>query len=140
VKGHSKLRLLTLLLLAALAVFAVLPFLARARRTTSMNSCFYNMMWIETAKAQWALAEAKALSASPTPDELLPYLAQVTPMWDGQATGSKHPPTVFPTCILTNAPYVIGNVATRIQCPTMAWAPTLHAWNESEYRYHYRLR
>jgi hypothetical protein len=140
VKGYSKLRLLILVLLAALTIFTVLPFLAKARRTTSMNSCFYNMMWIETAKARWALAETKAPTETPTPDELLPYLAKVIPMWDGQKTKPERPPTAFPTCILTNQPYAIGNVATRIQCPTASWAPALHAWDESEYRYHYGLK
>jgi hypothetical protein len=37
-------------------------------------------MWIETAKTQWALDQRKSPEVTPTRDELLPYLARVTPM------------------------------------------------------------
>jgi hypothetical protein len=139
VKGYFKLRIPILVLLAALAVFIASPYLVKPRTTTSLNTCLFNRMWIETAKARWASAEAKAPSDSPTADELLPYLVKVIPMWDGQ-TSSPRLPTVFPTCTVTDEPYVLGDVATRIQCPTASRGLASHAWSESEYRYHYGLR
>jgi hypothetical protein len=135
----SKFRLLLLGGLLLVAVLTAIPYFAKARRTTSINSCQFNLMWIETAKAHWALDQSKSPDATPTPDELLPYLARVTPMWDRRHVRTDHPPDVFPTCFLTNAPYLLGTVSTRVACPTVRTLPDLHAWDEAEYRYHYDL-
>jgi hypothetical protein len=137
-KTTSRIRLALLALLALTAAVVVVPNLAKARRTTSMNSCQYHQMWIETAKIQWARGKKKSPTDTPTPQELLPYLIRITPMWDGHPNPAI-PPTQFPTCFLTNAPYLIGNVTSRIQCP-MTPLLDLHRWNETEYRYHYNLR
>jgi hypothetical protein len=105
-----------------------------------MNSCFFNLMWIETAKALWASDLGKSPTDTPTPDDLLPYLAQVTPMWDRRHVRSLQPANDFPICFLTNTPYLLGSVATRVACPTVRTLPDLHVWDEAEYRYHYSLQ
>ncbi len=57
-------------------------------------------------------------------------------MWDGRRVRRVQPPTDFPTCFLTNAPYLLGNVSTRVACPTVRTLPNVHAWDEADYRYH----
>jgi hypothetical protein len=139
-KPQSKVRLLVLTILAVLRALVAIPNFARARRTTSMNGCWLNLMWIETAKAQWARDQRKASKTTPTQDELMPYLAKVAPMWDGRRVRPARLQAHFPTCTLTNAPYLLGTVGTRTRCQTQSWAPELHAWDEAEYRYHYNLK
>ncbi len=107
--------------------------MGKPRTITSMNSCLFHRMWIEAAKARWAEENQKTPTDTPTDSELLHYLGQVTPMWDGRAK-LEDPPAQLPTCFLTRGNYITGTVGTRVQCSHDA-----HAWDEQAYRYHYDL-
>ena len=119
-----------ILLLAALAI----PNFMKARTTTSINSCYFNQMWIESAKAKWATENKKSSSDTPTESEVLEYMGKVAPMWDGRKRRGARIPDRLPTCFLSNGTYVVGAVGHRVRCVVKH-----HIWDEQSYRYHYAL-
>ena len=107
------------------------------------------MMWIEAAKAQWAMESGKEPEDQPTEADLLPYLARIEPSWGGRVTRmwEGYGEDAIPTCYLTHGqtpegkerervPYILGNVVTRVQCPV---SKTPHVWNEKFYQLSYPL-
>jgi hypothetical protein len=59
-----------MLLLSAIAV----PNFIRARDTAMRNACINNLRLIDAAKQQWALETRKDASATPTQNDIAPYL------------------------------------------------------------------
>jgi hypothetical protein len=101
-----------------------------------MNSCLFNQMWIESAKAKWAVEKKKSSSDTATESELLEYMGRVTPMWCGVKFGSTPTPDRIPTCFL-GSNYIVGSVGARIQCAALPDSD--HQWDEQSYRRHYGL-
>lgn len=92
-------------------------------------------MWIESAKAQWAMDNHKTVLDTPTELEILDYMRKVTPMWDARESGSiRMPARPLGCCVGTNA-YILGAVGERVRCTSNIG----HDWNEQDYRYHYAL-
>ena len=60
-------------IIGLLAAFAV-PNFVNARQTTQMRGCISNLKLIDAAKTQWALEKNKGGDATPTEDDLKPYI------------------------------------------------------------------
>ena len=59
-------------LLAAIAI----PNFVRARTTAQANACINNLRQIDSAKQQWALETRQATNATPSVQEIAPYLGR----------------------------------------------------------------
>jgi prepilin-type N-terminal cleavage/methylation domain-containing protein len=83
-------------LLAAIAI----PNFVKARGTAQTNACIQNLRVLDGAKEQWALENRKAGTATPTKEELTPFLRS------------------WPTCPGGGADYIgtIGNLQTAPAC------------------------
>jgi hypothetical protein len=57
-------------LLSAIAI----PNFVKARETAQMNACINNLRQIQAAKQEWALENSKPGDATPTENDLTPYL------------------------------------------------------------------
>ena len=100
-----------------------------------MDSCLHTRMWIEAAKAQWAMDNNKTASDAPTELEILDYMRKVTPMWDARKSGRMRMPVRPLGCIVGTNVYILGTVGERVECTSEIG----HDWNEQSYRYHYAL-
>jgi prepilin-type N-terminal cleavage/methylation domain-containing protein len=85
-------------LLAAIAI----PNFVRARNTSQANACINNLRLIDGAKQQWALENNQAPNATPTQDDITPYL--------GRNAGGT-----FPSCPAQGV-YTIGAVNAKPTC------------------------
>jgi prepilin-type N-terminal cleavage/methylation domain-containing protein len=88
-------------IIGLLAAFAV-PNFVNARSTTQMRGCISNLKVIDAAKTQWALEKNKGGTATPTEDDLKPY---VQTKGDGS----------LPSCP-SGGTYTIGDLNTLPAC------------------------
>ncbi len=65
--------LMTVVLIPLLAAIAI-PNFIKARESAQAHACAINLLQIETAKQSWSVEKQKPPEATPTEDELLPYL------------------------------------------------------------------
>lgn len=59
-----------------LLVPIAIPNFVKARQTAQMNGCINNLRLIDSAKQQWALEKEKDATATPTADDLTPFLGR----------------------------------------------------------------
>lgn len=83
--GNSSQSYATVALLPAIAVPAALAAIAipnfeKARATSQENACLNNLRQIDAAKNEWALEKGKTAGATPTWDDLQPYLSKSVPL------------------------------------------------------------
>jgi prepilin-type N-terminal cleavage/methylation domain-containing protein len=93
--------MIVILILGIVSVIAVPNFLS-ARTSSQKNSCIANLHTIEAAKEQWAMDQSKAVTATPTQEDLV-----------GTVTGGYI--KYFPTCP-AGGTYTIGNMTSRPTC------------------------
>jgi hypothetical protein len=121
----------------------------RSHQTASLHSCYFNQMWIERAKAQWAHDNHKSDTDVPTEAEVLDYMRRITPMWCG-VKFPQHPNIkAIPTCFNTNEKYILGAVGERVRCPLTQKMKAQHTdwyheWggidlNDESFRQNYRM-
>jgi hypothetical protein len=86
-------------MLAAIAI----PNFVKARETAQMNACINNLRQIDAAKQQWALENHKSESATPTENDLTPYLPNhLMPHCPAGGVYTIGTLTNVPTCSIPN--------------------------------------
>lgn len=88
-------------IIGLLAAFAV-PNFVNARATTQAKGCINNLRLIDSAKTTWALEKNKGGSATPTEDDLKPYIKLNS---DGNIPGCP-----------AGGTYTIGDLNTQPTC------------------------
>jgi len=112
--GRTLVNVLVLLAIAGLVTSIVVPNYLRSHQTASLHTCYFNQMWIEKAKAQWAHDHHKADTDVPTEAEVLDYMRRITPMWCGRKFPQGNIQAI-PTCF--HEKYILGAVGQRVRCP-----------------------
>jgi len=94
-------------IIGLLAAFAV-PNFVNARATTQMRGCISNLKVIDAAKTQWALEKNKGGSATPSEEDLKPYVQTrgdgSLPTCPSGGTYTIGDLNTLPTCSLANDP------------------------------------
>jgi competence protein ComGC len=99
VTGYISIALIPVIgLLSAIAI----PNFVKARQTAQMKMCISNLRLIDSAKQQWALEKGKDAAATPTQDDIAPYLGrnQVMPVCPAGGTYDIKPANEAPTCTI----------------------------------------
>jgi prepilin-type N-terminal cleavage/methylation domain-containing protein len=74
--GFTLLEIIIVVTIIGLIAGIALPNWLYARQESRTNCCVNNLRQIDTAKAQWAIEAGKRNSATPTTDDLVPYLGR----------------------------------------------------------------
>jgi len=103
--GNSSQSYATAVLLPAVAMSGMMaaiaiPNFVKARATSQENACINNLRQIDAAKNEWALEKGKTSSATPTREDLLPYLSK-WPVCPAGGTYTIGPVSVQPTCSIS---------------------------------------
>jgi competence protein ComGC len=156
-EGRTLIKLVLLLAIFGLVMAIAIPNYVKSRTTASMHQCYFTQMWIEKAKAQWALDNHKADTDVPTEAEVLKYMRRITPMWCGRKFHQYSNLKAIPTCFnaYEHEKYVLGAVGERVRCPISQRLRRLnsdgdhqcdgcHEWgsadlNDELFRRHYRM-
>lgn len=101
ITGYISIALIPVIgLLSAIAI----PNFVKARQTAQMNACVNNLRLIDAAKQQWALEKGKDAAATPTQDEITPYLGRdnIMPVCPAGGTYDIKSGGEVPTCTIPN--------------------------------------
>ncbi len=98
ITGYLGATLVTISMVGLLAAIAI-PNFVKARQTAQQNACINNLRIIQSAKQEWALENQKPSDATPTENDLTPYL----------------PNHLMPHCP-AGGTYTIGNVTNPPTC------------------------
>jgi hypothetical protein len=137
-KMSTFIKLLLLFSFGGIIIYIAFTNYVASHQTASLHSCYFNQMWIEVAKAQWAHDNHKSDTDVPTEAEVLDYMRRITPMWCGVKFRQFPNIKAIPTCFMTNEKYILSAVGERVRCPQ-----TAHEWggvdlNDESFRRHYR--
>jgi len=134
-------KLLLLFSIGGVVVISAFTNYLASHQTASLHSCYFNQMWIERAKAQWAHDNHKSDTDVPTEAEVLDYMRRITPMWCGVKFPQFPNIKAIPTCFSTSEKYILRAVGERVRCPMTG---KVHEWggvdlNDESFRQHYRM-
>ena len=134
-------KLVLLLGIGGVIIICAVGNYVRSHQTASLHSCYFNQMWIERAKAQWAHDNHKTSTDVPTEAEVLDYMRRITPRWCGVKFPQFPNIKAIPTCFNTTDKYILRAVGERVRCPM---AEKVHEWgnvdlNDESFRRHYGM-
>ena len=72
--GFTLIEIMIVVAIIALLATVAIPSLVKARTTAQAQGCISNLQTIEGAKNSWALEKSKGSEATPTEEDLKPYI------------------------------------------------------------------
>lgn len=122
-----------ILVVALVLTLAVaIPNFMKARVTTSMNTCVFRQMWLESAKMKWVESGRAGRGVEPTLQELARVAREVVPMWDGRSASVGWEVTTNSFDCLLGGRIDVGSKDRPVSC-----SEGLHRWTREDFEYHY---
>jgi prepilin-type N-terminal cleavage/methylation domain-containing protein len=103
--GFTLVEIMIVVAIIGLLASIAIPNVVNARKTAQMQGCISNMHTIDGAKQTWALERSQGPDATPSEDDLKPYLSnRKMPKCPGGGNYTIGSVGVLPSCSLSTQP------------------------------------
>ncbi len=122
--------------LATIVILGVvfLPRVHDLGKSTPIDPCLFNLMWIQRAKVEWARAKGQPPEAVPEVSDIAPFITALEPRWDGviyRSEGRNRPDTNALPVSGIGCKFTIGSITSPPACSvhTNRWSQEVYFRN-----------